>query len=312
MQFLGKPTRRVEAQREELIPRPGSQRQEGCFWQEEREVLGPEMGQYLGTTAILYEPRGRVEAWQRVAEAGHPRAGPCTPRTARPLALWTGLDASRAPHPPPLRLLRAGPGKAADGRGCPFKSASRRLPSRPGAGAAAPTSKPGAPSQIRLRKGRASRGGRQVSADSPFIPWLGGRGPPGGPARPCWASPRRAASCAAGPGGAVWPRAGPCPSPCLGHLPPCPGGLGAGPSREGPSGKFWKFGSPRWGGEPGLAEAHLRLAPARVRGRAVSETPCSVPTLRPPPPPSAGRALWPQLPRCSREQRLLVLPHGGG
>lgn len=33
--FLGKPTPRVEAQGEELTPRPGGQRQEGCFRQQE-------------------------------------------------------------------------------------------------------------------------------------------------------------------------------------------------------------------------------------------------------------------------------------
>lgn len=50
--FLGKPTPRAEAQSQELTPRPGSQRQEACFWQQEHEVLGPEMRQYLGTTVI--------------------------------------------------------------------------------------------------------------------------------------------------------------------------------------------------------------------------------------------------------------------
>lgn len=161
MQFLGKPTRRAEAQREELTPRPGSQRQEGCFWQEEREVLGPEMGQYLGTTAILYEPRGRVQAWQRWQKQGTHGQGLARRGQPAPSLLGQYLP----PPAPPASRLSASFGRAR-GR---LRTAAAALSSRPPGGSRAGRARgplrrhqsPAPPARSGCgRGGRAGEGGR--------------------------------------------------------------------------------------------------------------------------------------------------------
>ena len=90
------------------------------------------------------------------------------------------------PSAPPARLLPSA-GRSQEGctRGCPFKSASLRLRAAQAEGPQLlrrHQSRPPGPDPV--AGGAGESGGRQVWANSPFIPRLGRRGPPGGPAAP--------------------------------------------------------------------------------------------------------------------------------
>lgn len=287
--FPGRPTQRDEAQTEGPTLRPGSQRWERRFWQEEQQ--GPGTGRYRGTTVVPSGPRAegkRGNGWRR--RRTHPQG---FERRGHPALSLLGRGFPH-PHPRHPRLRGRGPGKG----WTTAAALSSRPPggSRAGrarGGAAAPTSKPGAPSQIRLRKGRASRGGRQVSADSPFIPRLGGRRPPGGPARPCRASPRMAREQRrrAGRGGATSGRS----LPFSGPRAPLPTPVPRKPRRGAFLGGTLGDTGDVWTDEIGQGAGARGGAPAphcpSVRGREVSEPPRPAPAAFPPYPPTVPRSL---------------------
>ena len=99
------------------------------------------------------------------------------------------------PHPLPRLLPSAGRSQEGCTRGCPFKSASLRLPAAQAEGPQLlrrHQSRPPGPDPV--AGGAGESGGRQVWANSPFIARLGRRRPPGGPAAPAGRVPT-------GPGG---------------------------------------------------------------------------------------------------------------
>ncbi|XFF82914.1 PREDICTED: translation initiation factor IF-2-like [Capra hircus] len=121
------------------------------------------------------------------------------------------------PHPLPRLLPSAGRSQEGCTRGRPFKSASLRLQAAQAEGPQLlrrHQSRP--PGPDRVAGGAGEPGGRQVWADSPFIPRLGRAQTSGRPCSPCGACPYRAwrpgegrgyggagcpGGCALGPGG---------------------------------------------------------------------------------------------------------------
>lgn len=168
-------------------------------------MLGPEIGQNPGTTVILYGPG----ASGSVAMGGGGRAlnAEDNPRVA---PFW-GLSGPRRPLsrllPPPLQ---GGSGEGWAARGCPFKSASRRLPSRRLGAARRHQSPPPGPEPA--AEGRANRPGGSFRR-TPLSSRLGGADPREAP-RPRWARPcrpgGRGAGAAGPPGGAAGDAAGLC------------------------------------------------------------------------------------------------------
>lgn len=178
-----------------------------------------------------------------------------------------------------------------------FKSASRSLRSRPSAGAAGADFKARRPQPDPVEGGAGELRREAGFGGFPFHPAAAaGRRPRGGPARPRWASPCRAATGKGGLGaprgraaerGRAEPRLGASPacavgpqaSPCLSlglSFPkcpaPCPGSPGAGP--------FWggAFGNIQWpldscdrnrklSWEPGLSLGYLPLIPPIPPGK---------------------------------------------
>lgn len=198
----------------------------------------PEIEPYLGTTVILSGPEAEG---QGVAEAGHPAQG---------LERWGLLASALLGLRRSLRTPPRGSQGDRTARGCPFMSASGRQDPEPAGSGPLWDFKAGAPQPIPWRKGRASPGGRWISADGPFIPRL---------LRLAQTSGRRRSSCRAelsgkaGTGGhktasvlcdlrsvpaLLWVLAAPLPAQKAGIQ----AFLGRGASWERHSGRFQAFG----------------------------------------------------------------------
>lgn len=158
-------------------------------------MLGPELQQSLGTTAILSGPRANWEPcnqWRREDPLGRGLECRGQPPASLLRRAAAGLGPSAPPHPHPRLLPASGrPGKAGPAAALSSRSPGGSEPAGLWGKAPPPTSKPAAPPDP-VAEGAGEPGGRQVWADSPFIPLIGGRRPPGGPVRPCRACPYRA------------------------------------------------------------------------------------------------------------------------
>lgn len=159
-----RPTGRIKAPTGEQTLRPGGKSWEGHFRQKEQPMLGPELQQSLGTTAILSGPRANWEPcnqWRREDPLGRGLECRGQPPASLLRRAAAGLGPSAPPHPHPRLLPASGrPGKAGPAAALSSRSPGGSEPAGSGARLLRLHQSP-PPRPIRLRKGRASReGGR--------------------------------------------------------------------------------------------------------------------------------------------------------
>lgn len=187
---LGRSRRRHRAPTLGLTLRPGRKSWEGRLRQEEQHLLGPEIRRHLGAR-VTVRPGGAEwghrNRWRRLGTRLQDLE--CRRQAASSLP-WEGLGPS-APPPPPPPLRRAIPGRLHPR--LPFQVGLPEAPSRPAEGPQLlrrHQSLPPGPDPV--AGGAGEPGGRQVWADSPFIPRLGQAQTTGRPCSPCGACPYRA------------------------------------------------------------------------------------------------------------------------